>query len=822
MPASGELAKVPLPAALAALDATPAGLTGAQARERLEQWGPNEIAENRKSPVLVLLGYFWGPIAWMIEVALALSVAERDWTDASVIGALLAMNGLVAFTEEHQAANAVAALKGRLAATARVLRDGTWTSVAARELVPGDVIRVRLGDVAPADARLLDDVSVQVDQSALTGESLPVARGRGEVLYSGSAVVRGEGDALVYATGAGSFFGRTTALVQEAGAVSHFQRAVLRIGQYLIVLALVLVTLTLAVSLARGNPLLQMVEYALVVTIASVPVALPAVLSVTMAVGARKLARHQAVVSHLPAVEELGGIDVLCSDKTGTLTQNRLAVATPWTVPGASAPDVLAAAALASRAEDRDPIDLAVLAAAPPASGGRRVTGFVPFDPVSKRTEATVCGDGAGQFRVSKGAPQVIAALCAGDPAAAQAGAVAGQFAARGYRSLAVARTGPGDGWRLLGVLPLADPPREDSAATITAARDLGVAVKMVTGDQVAIGKEIARRTGLGQNILDAAALTLPAGQAGAGGQGGGQLAALVEAADGFAQVFPEHKYQIVRLLQSRGHIVGMTGDGVNDAPALKQADAGIAVSGATDAARAAADVVLLAPGLSVIVDAIRQAREIFARMTSYATYRIAETLRVLLLIVLAIIAFNFFPVTAVMIVFLAVLNDAAILTIAYDRVHGAGTPAAWDMRTVLVVATALGVMGVAETFLLFALAGQAFGLSHAVIRTLIYLKLSVSGHLTIFVTRTRGPFWTRPAPARLLLGAVVATQLIATCIAVFGILMTPLGWGWAGFVWAYAILWFLVEDRVKLAAYRWLDRHPRHAATPVLREPGP
>ena len=805
MRAGAELAGLPLPDVLAELEASSGGLTSEQVQSRRERFGPNEIAEKRTSPLLVLLGYFWAPIPWMIEVALVLSLVVRHWTDAAVIGVLLGMNVAVAFAEEHQAANAIAALKQRLAVTARVLRDRVWTALPARELVPGDVIRVRLGDVAPADARLLGDVSLQVDQSSLTGESLPVTHGAGDVLYSGAVVVRGEADALVYATGEASFFGRTTALVGTAGTVSHFQRAVLRIAHYLIVLAVALVTLTLVVSVARGNPALQMVEFALVVVIASVPVALPAVLSVTMAVGARALARRQAVVSHLPAVEELGGIDVLCSDKTGTLTQNRLAVATPWTAPGAAAGDVLAAAALASRAEDRDPIDLAVLAAAPPAPDGQRVTGFIPFDPVTKRTEATVSGGGEGAFTVSKGAPQVIAQLCAGDPAVAQMTTVAEGFAGRGYRSLGVARTGPGGGWRLLGVLPLADPPREDSAATITAARELGVTVKMVTGDQVAIGREIARQTGLGQQILDAATL------AAAPGDGGdAELAGRVAAADGFAQVFPEHKYKIVRLLQARGHIVGMTGDGVNDAPALKQADAGIAVSGATDAARAAADVVLLAPGLSVIVDAIRTAREIFAHMTSYATYRIAETIRILLLITLAIVAFNFFPVTPAMIVFLAVLNDAAILSIAYDHVRGSNRPVAWDMRTTLVIATVLGVIGVVATFLLFALADQVFGLSHDLIRTLIYLKLSVAGQLTIFLTRTRGPFWSRPAPALLLLGAVATAQIIATLIAVYGVLMAPLGWERAGLVWAYALAWFLVNDRVKLAAYRWLDHHPR------------
>ncbi|WP_083746398.1 plasma-membrane proton-efflux P-type ATPase [Mycobacterium terramassiliense] len=810
MQTDDELAKVPLPQALIELDSSTAGLTAAEALRRLQRCGPNEIVERHRNPVLEFLGYFWAPIPWMIEVALALSIAARHWTDAVIIGVLLAVNGLVAFFEEHQAANAIAALKQRLASSARVLRDGGWVTVAARELVPGDVVRVRLGDVVPADLRVLDDVTLEVDQSALTGESLAVSRGQGQGLYSGSVLVRGEADALVCTTGASSYMGKTTALVETAGTVSHFQRAVLRIANYLIVIAVALVTLTIAVSLVRGNPVLQTLEFALVVTIASIPVALPAVLSVTMAVGARQLAHRQAVVSHLPAVEELGGIDLLCSDKTGTLTQNRLAVAARWTTPGTSEDDLLTVAALASRAEDNDLIDLAIIAAA-----GRRpslqVEEFIPFDPVRKRTEALV-HDGDGQtFRVSKGAPQVIAALCEGDGATTRLNDVVERFATHGHRSLAVARTHGDGSFRLMGVLALADPPRDDSAATVTAAQQLGIDVKMVTGDQVAIGREIARQVGLGDQILDAATLDVDAAD--------DELGARVEATDGFAQVFPEHKYRIVRLLQARGHIVGMTGDGVNDAPALKQADAGIAVAGATDAARAAADVVLLAPGLSVIVAAIGQAREIFARLTSYATYRIAETIRVLLLITLAVVLMNFFPVTAAMIVFLALLNDGAILSIAYDHVRGSPKPVKWDMRVVLTIATVLGVIGVVATFTLFFLADKVFGLSHDMIRTLIYLKLSVAGQLTIFLARTRGPFWSRPAPAPLLLGAVITAQTIATLISVYGVAMTPIGWRWAGVVWAYAVLWFLINDRIKLAAYRWLDhRRSRASATPDRR----
>jgi H+-transporting ATPase len=592
---------------------------------------------------------------------------------------------------------------------------------------------------------------------------------------------------------------------------------VLRIGRYLIVLAVALVAVTAVVSVVRGDAALETLQFALVVTIASVPVALPAVLSVTMAVGSRQLARRQAVVSHLPAVEELGGIDVLCSDKTGTLTQNRLAVAEPWPVPGGDAQALLEAAILASRGEDGDAIDLAIIAAG--HDRGVAVSGqvreFTPFDPVAKRTAAVVALPGGGTISVAKGAPQVIAALCAGDAAVDDTNAQAIAFARSGYRSLAVARTDPQGTWRLLGLIPLADPPRPDSAETIARAEQLGIDVKMVTGDQLPIARKVAAQVDLGSDILAADVLD----QNGDGGGGSEAEVALVEHADGFAQVFPQHKYRIVQLLQKRGHIVAMTGDGVNDAPALKQADAGIAVAGATDAARAAADVVLLAPGLSVIVDAIRLAREIFARMTSYAMYRIAETIRILLLITIAILAFNFFPVTAIMIVLLAVLNDAAILSIAYDHVRGAERPASWDMRTVLTLATVLGLFGVIASFTLFALADTVFRLDHDVIRTLIYLKLSVAGHLTIFVTRTRGPFWSSPRPSALLTGAVLGTQTLATVIAATGVFMTPIGWTRAGVVWAYALAWFLVNDRVKLVTYRLLDgRRRRGAAAPRAR----
>jgi len=755
-------------------------------------------------PLLKFLSYFWGPIPWMIEAAVILSGAVQHWPDFFIILILLLANAVVGFTEERQAGSAIEALKAKLATTARVRRDGEWTTPAARELVPGDVIRMRLGDVVPADARLLEGDEIEVDQSALTGESLPATCHAGDAVFSGSIIRRGEIGALVYATGTHTYFGKTAELVQDAHTVSHFQKAVLKIGNYLIILAVALVTVIVLVAILRGDPIATTLQFALVLTVAAIPVAMPTVLSVTMAVGARLLAKKQAIVSKLVAIEELAGVDVLCADKTGTLTQNSLTLDDPFTVGDLAGADVVLAGALASRADNDDPIDLAVLAGLsdPKDLLAYTVTHFEPFDPVHKRTEATVTGTDGNTFKVTKGAPQVILALIEDAASITEAVTTAvNDFAARGFRSLGVARAGAGDTWHFLGVLPLFDPPREDAASTIATAKAMGVTVKMVTGDAIAIAKETAAKVGLGTDILDAAGLgdvkkkkeTSAVGEA-------------IEASDGFAQVFPEHKYHIVDVLQQRGHIVGMTGDGVNDAPALKKADCGIAVSGATDAARAAAAIVLLTPGLSVIIDAIKESRKIFQRMNSYAMYRIAETLRVLLFMTVAILVFNFYPVTAIMIVMLALLNDGAILSIAYDNVRYRMHPEAWNMRLVLGISTVLGIVGPIAALGLFYLGDRVFDLGHPRLQTMMYLMLSVAGHLTIFLTRTRGPFWSI-RPARILLLAVIGTQAIATLIAVYGLFMTPLGWGWAAFVWGYALLWFLASDRVKLLAYRVLDR---------------
>lgn len=778
------------------------GLSDSEVNERIRQYGYNEISEEKTNPFLKFLTYFWGPIPWMIEFAVILSAIVHHWADFIIILVLLVMNAVVGFWEEFQAGNAIDALKKKLAMEARVRRNGTWKNIPARQLVPGDIIRLRLGDIIPADAKLLEGDPIEVDQSTLTGESLPVECKKEDNVYSGSIVNQGETEAVVYGTGANTYFGKTAQMVEGAKTTSHFQRAVLKIGDYLIILAVALVALILITALFRHEKMLTALRFALVLTVAAIPVAMPTVLSVTMAVGAKFLAAKQAIVRRLASIEEIAGIDILCSDKTGTLTQNKLTLSDIVSFESVDKEKIILCGALASRAEDKDPIDTAVIGglANPKVMESYQTLHFQPFDPVHKRTEATVKDAEGKTFKVSKGAPQVILELAVNkSDIQNDLEKTINEFAGKGYRSLGVAGTDEKEQWQYLGVLALSDPPREDCKDTIIAAKKMGVKVKMVTGDQLAIGREIAGQIGLGKNILDAQIFGDTKHHETS------RLAESIEKADGFAQVFPEHKYHIVDVLQKKGHIVGMTGDGVNDAPALKKADAGIAVSGATDAARTASDIVLLTPGLSVIIDAIKESRKIFQRMNSYATYRIAETIRVLLFMTLSILVFKFYPLTAVMIVLLALLNDGAILSIAYDRAHISNVPEAWNMRRVLGVATSLGITGVIASFGLFYLGERVFKLDRETIQTFMYLKLSVAGHLTIFLTRTRGHFWA-DRPSNLLLGAVVGTQLIATFVSVYGLFMTPIGWGWAALVWGYALVWFLVNDWVEIWALHIFD----------------
>jgi H+-transporting ATPase len=781
------------------------GLSAAEVQARQAKDGPNALAEQQTTWLQRLAQYFWGPIPWMIEAAAVLSLVLGDWSDFAIILTMLLVNAGVGWWQESKADDAIQALKQRLAPSARVLRDGSWSTVPAVELVAGDVVSLRLGNITPADVVLAVGDYLSADESALTGESLPVDKKVGDTAYAGSIVKLGEMTAIVTAIGSRTFFGRTAQLVATAQTRSHFQRAVMRIGDFLIFTTLALVALIIVLALFRHAPFLRTLQFALILTVAAIPVALPAVLSVTMAVGAQKLAQLKAIVSRLVAIEELAGVDMLCADKTGTLTQNKLTLGDPLPADGVAPEALLHAAALASNAKDPDAIDAAVLAKAGQAADadpGIEVVKFTPFDPVHKRTEVEVRQGGA-TLRMAKGAPQVILDLVQPEPAARQAvEAQVDELAGRGLRAIAVARSDADGAWQWLGLLSIYDPPREDSESTIRRAGEMGVTVKMITGDHEAIARQIAGQLGMGKNIASAQTIFDGAGD------GGAEVAQRIEACSGVARVFPEHKFRIVKALQDEGgHIVGMTGDGVNDAPALKQADVGIAVSGATDAARAAAARVLTAPGLSVITLAIEEARRIFERMTSYATFRIAETIRVLLFMTLSIVVFDFYPVTAVMIVLLAILNDFPIMMIAYDNVRAAPKPVRWDMHRVLTVASVLGVLGLISSFLLFWYADDHLKLPREMTQSIIFLKLLIAGHLTIYVTRAPHWFWSRPWPSARLFWTCEATQVVGTLVAVYGVFMQPIGWSWALGVWAYALAWLPIASAVAVAVRRLLDR---------------
>ncbi|MFQ5980886.1 MAG: plasma-membrane proton-efflux P-type ATPase [Candidatus Heimdallarchaeota archaeon] len=787
------------------LETSNTGLSTEVAQSRLEKWGPNVLAESHVHPILKFLSYFWGPIPWMIEAAAFLSLLVQDWVDFTIICVMLIANATIGFWQEFKADNAIALLKKNLALQARVKRNGSWSTIPARELVLGDIVHIRLGGIIPADLKLLTAADVELDQSALTGESLPVQKHRGEVIYSGSSVQRGDAEGVVIATGMDTRFGKTARLVQETKPTSHYQETILQIGRFLIILTLGLVSLILLVSTFRNTSFVETLKFSLILTVAAIPVALPAVLSVTLAVGAERLARRQAIVSRLVSIEEMAGMDILCSDKTGTLTQNRMVLGESALFADITEAELIRYAALASRIEDQDPIELAIfekLDQVEEMLGEWKIQSFMPFNPVIKRTEAEI-SHRTDHFKVSKGAVQAILNLCAdAESLSENVTNEVNRLASRGYRTLGVARTDESNHWTFLGLLSLYDPPREDSTTTIAAMHQIGIEVKMLTGDHQAIAQEVATQLHMGANIVTAREFFTKEKPV--------DLSAIYEI-DGFAQVYPEHKYRIVEVLQKDGHYVGMTGDGVNDAPALKKADVGIAVTGATDVARSAADIVLTAPGLSVITDATEESRRIFRRMNSYALYRIAETIRILFFMTLAILIFDFYPVTAIMIIILAILNDGPIMMIAYDNTDLPARPIHWEMEIILTVASLLGTLGLISSFLLFWITVQVLELSRPVIQTLIFLKLTVAGHMTIYLTRTAEKhFWERPLPSPALFMTSEATQIVATLFTIFGLLMTPIGWELALLVWLYAVGWFILNDFLKVQGYRLLMRFTR------------
>ncbi|QDT41606.1 Calcium-transporting ATPase 1 [Gimesia alba] len=813
------------------LETTAAGLSSAEASKRLEQYGRNELADEEISDLMKFLRYFWGPIPWMIEAAAFLSALIGHWPDFGIIMGLLVYNAASGFWQERKASNALAALKAGMAPKARALRDGKFSPIDAAEVVPGDVIRIKLGEVLPADVRFIGGDYLSIDQAALTGESLPVSKKVGDSGYSGSIAKKGEMTAVVIGTGKNTFFGRTASLVATAGtAASHSQKAVGQIGDFLIFLSMILAFVLFSVEFYRDvivkddwhwTELVDILRLILVLLIASIPVAMPTVITVTNALGALALSRKKAIVSRLEAIEELAGVDILCSDKTGTLTKNQLSLGEPILFDTDNPETITLAGALASQRDDDDPIDLAVVAGLKQTDvlDSFRVEKFVPFDPVSKRTETTVIDADGKTWKYTKGAPQVIIELCQLDDETKTKGEQSVlDLAARGMRALGVAESADdGASWKFLGILSLLDPPRDDSKETIRQAQEHGIEVKMITGDDVAIGNEISGQLGIGNHLQAAADLFtkemdmshLPE-----------PITACVEKADGFGRVFPEHKYGIVKALQDRGHVVAMTGDGVNDAPALKQADCGVAVSGATDAARAAADLILTEPGLSTIVDAIDEARKIFERIINYVLFRVSMTLDIMFVVVLSTCFFGFSPLTPVMIVFLALLDDVPIMTIAYDNTLLPDKPVRWNMRRLLTISSLMGLLSVAQTFTLLLIGMEWMGnhdwltwihVTPDHLQTVIFLQIVAGGHLLLFVMRSRSLFFMPPWPAQPLFLAIVGTQLLAVLMCGLGWFVSPIPWTIIGLVWLYMLVWMVILDLVKLAIYRKVEQIENH-----------
>jgi H+-transporting ATPase len=796
------------------------GLTTTEAQKRILEFGRNELAEVKRNPILKFLSFFTGAIAYLIELACVFAAVVRHWLDFGIILALLFVNAFIGFIEEARAESALDALKQTLALKAKAWRDGQFIEIDVAELVPGDVIGLRLGDIIPADARLLGisvtggetEGALSVDQSALTGESLPIDKKKGDTVYSSSVVKQGQMLAVVTKTGSKTFIGRAANLISITVEQGHFQKIVNAIGNFLILITAVLVSIIFIYQMVkfRHTPegeFLTVLGHVLVLTVAAIPVGLPTVLSVTMAVGAKQLAAKKVIVKRLTAVEEMASVSVLCSDKTGTLTLNELTFDEPYLCGGYTKSDILLYSYLSAEPGANDPIesavrfaaetDLEILQSRPNKHEvpGYKVTGFVPFNPNTKMSTATVVINETSEvFRVAKGAPQVIIKLVGGNDDAVHA---VNTLAGRGLRALGVARTIPGDleQYELVGMITLLDPPRPDSAETIRRCNEYGVEVKMITGDQLIIAKEVAHRLGMSRVILDAGHLVDPQ-------KSEEEITKHCERADGFAQVIPEHKYRVVELLQKRGLLVGMTGDGVNDAPALKKANVGIAVHGCTDAARSAADIVLLAPGLSTIVDGITTSRAIFQRMRSYALYRITSTVHFLMFF-FCITLIEDWQMSAILLILIALLNDAATLVIAVDNAKISQRPDKWRLGQLITLSIVLGTLLTGASFAHYYIAKDVFGFNAEKIASVMYLHISSCPHFVIFSTRLSGYFWEN-IPSITFIIAVLGTQVFAMLISIYGLLTPAIGWGWGVSIISISLVYFVFLDFVKVQLFKY------------------
>jgi H+-transporting ATPase len=757
------------------------GLASEEALRRLERYGPNALPGQQRHALRDLLAKLWGPVPWMLEAVIVLQLALGKTGEAAIIAALLVINAVLGFLQEARANRALDLLRARLAVQARVRRDGGWQLLPARQIVPGDVIHLRMGDLSPADVRL-GDGQVQIDQSALTGESLPVEAAAGAVVYAGAVVKRGEATGEVTATGSGTYFGRTAELVRTAATVSHMQRTIFGIVRYLVALDIVLVALLIAYALHAAMPLADLAAFTLMLLVASVPVALPATFTLANAFGAAELVGGGVLVTRLSAIEEAAGMDVLASDKTGTLTENRLAVAALLPFASHTEGEVLRIAALASDDATQDPIDLAILEAA----RGRGLSGSlpagrrIPFDPETKRSEAAYAEAGT-ERRAVKGAVRTVAALCAGAPDVQEE---VDRLAAKGYRLLGVA-DGVDQHLEFVGLVALEDPPRSDAASLVADLRELGVRTLMVTGDGLATARAVAGAIGVGGRACPAEELR------------DDQAEGLADC-DVFARVLPEDKFQLVRRYQNSGHIVGMTGDGVNDAPALKQAEVGIAVASATDVAKASASIVLTRPGLSGVLEAVRTSRRIHQRMSTYALNKIIKTLEISVFLSLGVVLTGAFVLTPRLIVLLLFTNDFVTMSIATDRVRFPRAPQRWRIRTLMTAGGAMAACLLALSFGVFFAARAWLGLGLGELQTLMFLMLVFSGQGTVYLVRERRRFWAS-MPGRWLLFASIVDIVVVSVMATRGVLMAAVSPSLVGGLFLLLLLYLTLVDSIKV-----------------------
>ena len=777
-------------------DVTPAGLSSAEAARLLAELGPNEVPERRRNPVLAFLGRFWGPMPWLLELAAVLALAVGHATEAVVILVLLVVNAVIGTVQSSSARRALALLRRDLAVSVTTLRDGAWGPVPARELVVGDVVALELGQIAPADLRVTSG-SAEADLSSLTGESLPRPVGAGDELGAGAVIGRGSVRGVVTATGERSAAGRAAALVRDAAPRSRQQELLFSIVRYMMYVGVAASVAVGAYALACGRDLMDVASLVVTFLMGAVPVALPAVLAIVQAAGAMALSREGVLVTRLDSVEDAASIDVFCLDKTGTITQNRLEVTEVVPLGDHGEKDVVAAAALASDASGAQPIDAACLRRAGGASAlapGWRQVSYLPFDPERKRTEAVAEGPGGRRVLLAKGAPRTVAALAGAD--GGELAAAVARLSERGLRAVAVAAgDGGAEGGRLelLGLLGLSDPPRADAAELVGRMRDLGIRPLMLTGDDVAIAREVAGEVGIGRRVRRAGELReLPEAE----------RLALVEDSDGFAEVLPADKHLIVRLLQDAGHSVGMTGDGVNDAPALAQAELGCAVEGATDVARAAASAVLTREGLGGVVDALTESRRSYQRMLTWVINKVTKVIEVVALFSAGYALTGEMPVTLLGMSLLVFANDFATMSIATDNVEATDSPNLWNLRSIVAAAGVLGALFAAEDLLVGWLGGAALGLAPEAAQTLVMYALVVNSQVRILTVRERARAWASAPSAGMLVVAAAVTAGF-TALVLLGWTVPAVPPAAVGLTLAVCCVGGLALDAAKVALFR-------------------